>query len=628
MSQIPIRKPDSYIMFDLFDEKIESLVLQGAYKPTCVMETGSHAIQVINHLVWKEMEELYHHDRVQFDKHYVNGEDYTLSTNSCVITRILFKSRLRAATAQTKKNAFDSEHPKFKVLRQRWYDNIRLFLLKIGYIKKITNYTVNGIIDKDGRGDFELVINVKDFMFGQPQQMSQTKVTKVVPMSVSDNSYSPSDVFSCPSDSFGNSDPTLLNLKNKRKETESGAAEPQSSVSVEMSQKKESTPKQGVSESDIVAPRGGEKMGNFVEKPQKLADVVNYAVRLSNFYTENLLTPQYFKSGRIRFNRQTVCSSFKETDFKAEFIALLTHCKQADENSFEYAYDRLLVGMQNKKKYLEQHPNKWIYAPNGYLSIEKKVDSKDFKYTSDSCLRPYHDNHLLQIRGRVSPDLSANLKSIFDTFYPKLIEFGVGDKFLADWTAKLGEEKMLNEIKRIFSKLANGFVPKVSMSKFVKKAIMDAQNLKVVAERAELQAKKTVVKRAETHTIALNAPPTKSNQFSKPDFGKWLVTNFPNTYKLLENSDLHVLYVNFKSLERLAIDVQSVIDGKMQKAQNQKIISQLIADNPELVEAWRKEYRLKKRFQPSFSQSQDEFIEAQLKTHFSEFFKKQSNDSL
>ena len=618
-----IRKPEAGIQVKLFGNHLESLIQQKQYDPTNTLRIGKDAILVINALIWEKLELMYHSDRNQFFKHYNDGEDFHLTTNSCQITRRLFFLELKLATAKTGENAFDSDHPTFRSFRSRWYVNIYRFLVDTGYIKQKTNFKVGNIveIDEKGRGNFVLTINVKDFLFGLDSQINEdTELGFAVSDTEGDDMPTDGDVFLCPDIPLEKLYPTVLNIEIKIKETESGAVSPQSSVSVEMSQKEKRTHKQG-------KPTFGESGGENVkisENSQKTTEnnenIVNYATRLSDFYSENILKPEYFEGNQIRFSTKYPCNSYKIRDFRPQFIDLLRITKQSDEDSFEFAYDRLLFAMTGMAKRLETSTDNWVYFPKSYLSVEKVGDSDKYRFTMGS-LRAYHDQYLIANRGRISPDLTEDIRELFLTFYPKMKEFGVSDKFLTEWKAKLGDEAIFAEVKRAFAKLAGGFIPK-NKGNYIRKCIMDSQT-RIAKERAELEAKKTIVKRGAVDAVAPNATPSVST-ISKPEFGEFIRMKFPTDCNLLKNNHLHTLYVNFKSLERLEIDVRNMIESIKQNAHNQTVMAKLFAEKPELLDEVKRLYRLKKRTSLNYSESESDFIESHLKLAFPNYFK-QSN---
>ncbi len=608
-----IRPPEASFQVRFFREAIKDLKVSKKLDITNTVRIAKDAVIVINHLVWESLERLYVTDEKAFFKHYDDGEPFELLTNSIQLTTRLFYNELFI------QDALDADHPIFKSYRSRWYKNIRPFLLKCGYIQSIKNFRAGNYCSEceDGRGNFKLIINVKTFMFGNDLQI-------VGGGAVSD------EVFLCPIDPLEKSYPYAQNniqseieYKLKGESHESGEASPQSSFANCDEKEEKAHAKQDQTPVDVQK-IGSKNLKNIAPSANQISHtpsvfeqdksqiIVNFSAKLSQLFIKSLCKKEFLNESQIRLNKPMPIESLTIRDYTTDFVKLLKHCKQADEAEFSPAFDRLKKIIEDKPKWLQKDRARWIYTPDQYLSVEKYNGTTDFVMKEGS-IRAYHDTYTVHARERITPSVSGDLPELLTTFYTKLKEFGVSDKFLKEWIEKLGKEHFVNEIRRCFARLAGGFKP-LSKSEYIRRSIR-ISHAESVKEKANLAVKK--VEMAQNQSQKPPNPPQQPAAVFRPSenqIKQWLESEFGEDAALFEKVQVYSLKTNGISPEILKREAYRLLKNIKQAEIDKKIVLRLLDENPLLADEIKQAHRHNRH------QSLQEFTTDYLKQKFAHYF--------
>jgi hypothetical protein len=555
-------------------------------------------ILVINHMIWEELETFFHANPHQFWQHYKNGVPFRLYTNSCNLTRRIYFDELDI------EDALESDHPIFLSFRSLWYKTTRPTLLKIKYITKIENHKVGDalFVDDEGRGNFHLTINIKDFLFAQPTFVGKEADLAVMPK--------PNGVFLRAIDPLEKSYPYALINNIKENSLESGAAKPQLvNLSVPTFKEKKERNEQVIAPTSFPQKKGE---NNFTT-PEMLPELVNYAAALNKEYVKTNLTKEFFNALKIRFNERDAIFLPKKRTYANEFIPLLLHCKQADEADFEPAYSRLWKIITDKPTWLRKKEENWMFTPEQYLSVEKRNGTDEFIYTSGS-IRAYHDRYILPNRHRISVDLSKDLVELFDKNYARLRNIGVSDKFLRKQIEKIGGEAVAKEVIETLTRMP--IVNPDSKGDYIRKRLKDA------ADKIIKAAKEKAKPVASAVSDAAKSPQT-TFQMGEKALNSWLIQRFGATdAALLDANCRYRLRVNCTSQEGLEKEAMSVLaaikatKSAVKGVDIEQIVAQLLEQHPSVKADIEADFKMNARFNHALRGKEAEFMEKQLIKRF------------
>ena len=590
-----LRKPESTIQLNLYRNEIRELRRANKIKKSTLVNSCASAVLVINHIVWEHLEKLYKDDEQKFMSHYEKGEPFELLTNSIQLTTRIFYTYLYS------EDALDSKHPIFINCRNLWYKTYRQYLLDCNYILEVKNFRAGNYSTQcdDGRGNFKLVINVKDFLFGNDQKIAQ-------PYAVSDEEFF--EEFFCPIPPFENFNSYTLNsfqseieIKNKVESQESGDASHQSpavnglygdaSHQYNDASDGEKFIKAHANQVDTPVkcnPDIEKNSANFannisdtpsVSDQDKTKIIVDFGSKLSKLYIKNLCKKEFLNENQIRVKKDTPIESLTIRDYTTDFVQLLKHCKQGDEDEISPAFERIKKIIQDKPDWLRKDRQRWVYTPDQYLSTQKWNGTNDFVMKSGS-LRAYHDEYTVHIRDRITPSVSGDLEELLTSFYPKLKEFGVTDKFMNDWIEKLGKENFLNEIRRCFARLASGFKP-LSKSEYIRRSIRNCY-CELVKEKADLAVKKAEIEQKVPQIIF---------KPSENQIKEWLEAEFGSEANLFGKMQLYALRTNGTSLEILKSEAYRLFKNIKKAQQDAQIVERLLGESPSVADEIKQAHR-------------------------------------
>lgn len=598
VKKVVVRPPEANMQVKFYRTLVRELRTKNQIKKTNLSDTCISHVLVINRLVWQNLEKLYFLDEKQFMKHYQDGEPFELLTNSIQLTTRCFYSYLFI------ENALDSSHPYFQSCRNLWYKSIRPFLMKIGYISKIKNFRAGNYCSEyeGGRGNFKLVINVKDFLFGIDFELKN-----VIGQAASDD-----DNFFCPESPLEifhpysqNSFQSEIEIKNKAESNESGEASPQSSCANKESKTLNALAKQ-VDTPPNIQKKIGENSAEFgPESINSVSDssIIYFASKLSKLFIKSICKKEFLNSNQVRIRRDNPIDSLTIRDYTHDFVKLIKHCRQTDELDFNPAFERLRKIIKEKPDWLRKDSSRWIYTPDQYLSTEKYNGTDDFVMKAGS-LRAYHDEYTIHTRERITPSVSTELEDILDSFYPTLKGFGISDKFLNEWIEKLGKENFVNELRRCFARLAQGFKP-LSKAEYIRRAIRNCY-LGLVKEKADLQVKKA--------QIAQNTTTEKPFKPSENQIKDWLKKELGEDATLFGSMQLYALRTNAISPDSLKTEAHRLLRNIKLAQAEEKTIEMLLDTYPTVADDIKQAYRFKKNI------SLKDFTKEYLKQKFQQYF--------
>ena len=349
-----------------------------------------------------------------------------------------------------------------------------------------------------------------------------------------------------------------------------------------------------------------------VSEQDKNQIIVNFAAKLAKLFIKNLCKKEFLNEAQLRLRRDTPIESLTIRDYTTDFVKLLKHCKQTDETEFSPAFDRLKKIIEDKPKWLQKDRARWMYTPDQYLSVEKYNGTPDFVMKEGS-IRAYHDTYTVHARARITPSVSGDLQELLTTFYVKLKEFGVSDKFLKEWIEKLGKEHFVDEIRRCFARLAGGFKP-LSKSEYIRRSIRMSYADKLVKEKVDLAVKKVEIAQNAPQPV-IPQPVVAVFRPSENQIKQWLEKEFGEDAALFEKVQVYSLKTNGTSPEILKREAYRLLKNIKQAQIDEKIVERLLDEHPSVADEIKQAHRHHRH------QSLQEFTTDFLKQKFAHFFK-------
>jgi hypothetical protein len=620
-----IKMPEASLQVSFFNQALREQFLRGDLELGNTYRSARDAFFVINKLVWIELEKLYITDIGKFNQHYKHGKSFELLTNSHQITRMLFSGEMYI------KGITDSENPEFLSYRSRWYKGIYKFLRQSGYIISKKNYAVGRYASEweGGRGNFGLEIDIAKFMFGNEMTINLPNE------SVSDESdftgESGQDFSFCPANRLEKSyssilkkDSVIQNQGTEEKREIYGEAKLQFFDDSKLHIKKEkalpnqgATPELNSKEKKHEISHGAEKLlqkpNPSVSEQEKTTVLVGFASKLNQIFNQTILQESFLDKNQYRWREDSPCDNVKIRDYTTDFVKILQHGKDQDETEFSPIFDRIEKILTDKVKWLEKDPTNWMYHPDIWLSVEKKPGTKEFRYNSGTLIT-YHNRYILPYKEKITPNLSGDLVELFESFYPKMKEFGVSDKFLRDALKRYGKDKVLNEVKRSFARLAQGVKVK-SKGDYLRNNIRRADE-RIVGEKANLEVKKV--------EIAQASAPTAAWSMSEATLKSYILKHYGDDAPLFSKQNLYEIKLASKTPDSVRSHTDKVLNKiKLQKFETE-VAENLLQNHPSVSEMIQRDYRIAQKMNTYFL-SKESFIIEKLKNIFPDKFNKNQN---